>query len=139
MRSLFYCPIADSQIDPTLYCLLQLSAMCGIINVCFIFCMKGKYKMRFTIAIDSFKGSLTSSGAGRAAAEGIRRVYPDAEINIRPIADGGEGTTEALAASLGGTLRTVRAHDALMREVDCTYAVAGKTAVIEMAVAAGLP
>lgn len=95
--------------------------------------------MNITIAIDSFKGSLTSMDAGNAAAEGIRRVYSDAEIAVRPLADGGEGTTEALAVGLGGTLRTVRAHDALMRETDCTYCIAGNTAVIEMAVAAGLP
>ncbi len=95
--------------------------------------------MNVTIAIDSFKGSLTSMEAGTAAAEGIRRVYPDAEIVVRPLADGGEGTTEALAVGLGGTLRTVRAHDALMRETDCTYCIAGNTAVIEMAAAAGLP
>jgi len=95
--------------------------------------------MNITIAIDSFKGSLSSIEAGNAAAEGIKRVIPDAKINIRPIADGGEGTTEALAIGLGGKLRTVRAHDALMREVDCTYCIADKTAVIEMAVAAGLP
>lgn len=95
--------------------------------------------MTVTIAIDSFKGSLGSIEAGNAAAEGIMRVYPHARINVRPIADGGEGTTESLAAALGGVLRTVKAHDALMRETECTYAVAGKTAIIEMAAAAGLP
>ena len=48
--------------------------------------------MKVTIAIDSLKGSLTSLEAGQAAAEGIRRVYEDADICIRPLADGGEGT-----------------------------------------------
>lgn len=95
--------------------------------------------MKVTVAIDSFKGSLSSLEAGNAAAEGIKRVFPDAVINIRPIADGGEGTTEALAIGLGGRLKTVKAHDSLMRETDCTYCIAGSTAVIEMAVAAGLP
>ncbi len=95
--------------------------------------------MEVTIAIDSFKGSLSSLEAGSAAAEGIKRVFPDAVINIRPIADGGEGTTEALAIGLGGRLKTVKAHDSLMRETNCTYCIAGSTAVIEMAVAAGLP
>lgn len=95
--------------------------------------------MKAVIAIDSFKGSLTSIEAGNAAAEGILRVYPDAAVLVRPLADGGEGTTEALAAALNGRLRTVRAHDARMREVDCTYCIADNTAVIEMAVAAGLP
>ncbi len=95
--------------------------------------------MNITIAIDSFKGSLSSIEAGKAATEGFRRVYPDVTTHIRPIADGGEGTCEALAVALNGELRTITAHDALMREVDCTYALAGKTAIIEMAVAAGLP
>jgi len=95
--------------------------------------------MKITIAIDSFKGSLSSLEAGDAAADGIKRVYPDADISIRPIADGGEGTAEALAIGLSGKLRTLKAHDSLMRETDCTYCVAGNTAVIEMAVAAGLP
>ena len=95
--------------------------------------------MKVTIAIDSFKGSLSSLEAGNAAAEGIKRVYPDAEISIRPVADGGEGTTEALAIGLGGRLKTVRVHDSLMRETDCSYCIADSTAVIEMAVAAGLP
>ncbi len=95
--------------------------------------------MRVVTAIDSFKGSLTSIEAGNACAEGIRRAYPDAEILVRPLADGGEGTTEALALGMNGRLRTIRAHDARMREVNCTYCIAGETAVIEMAAAAGLP
>ena len=52
--------------------------------------------MNIVIAIDSFKGSLTSLDAGMAAAEGIVRAIPDAKISVRPIADGGEGTVEAL-------------------------------------------
>lgn len=52
--------------------------------------------MKAVIAIDSFKGSLSSFEAGNSAAEGIRRVYPDAQIEVRPLADGGEGTVEAL-------------------------------------------
>ncbi len=95
--------------------------------------------MNIAIAIDSFKGSLSSPEAGNATADGIRKVFPNAVCHISPLADGGEGTAEALAAALGGTLRTVRAHDALMRETDCTYFVAGNTAIIEMAAAAGLP
>ena len=50
------------------------------------------------IAMDSFKGSLSSSEAGTAVMEGIKRVYPDAEVWVRPLADGGEGTVETLAA-----------------------------------------
>ena len=95
--------------------------------------------MKVVIAIDSFKGSLTSLDAGNACANGILRAYPDAEISVRPLADGGEGTTEALAIGMNGRLRKIKAHDARMREVECTYCIAGNTAVIEMAVAAGLP
>ena len=63
--------------------------------------------MKIVFAIDSFKGSLSSLEAGNAAAEGARRAFPDATCVVRPLADGGEGTVEALAAGLGGELRTV--------------------------------
>ncbi len=61
--------------------------------------------MKVVIAIDSFKGSLSSLEAGRAAAEGIHRVFPNAETIIRPVADGGEGAVDALVAGLNGQLR----------------------------------
>lgn len=64
--------------------------------------------MKVTIAIDSLKGSLTSLEAGQAAAEGIRRVYEDADICIRPLADGGEGTVEAWSAEWAGNLKESR-------------------------------
>ena len=95
--------------------------------------------MTITIAIDSFKGSLSSIDAGNAAAEGIRRVYPDACIHVRPLADGGEGTVEAMAAGLCGIMRTVRVSDPLGRPIDASYCIADNLAVIEMASAAGLP
>ncbi|MBQ8509156.1 MAG: glycerate kinase [Clostridia bacterium] len=96
--------------------------------------------MNILIAIDSFKGSMTSLEAGEAAAEGIRRVIPDAHITVAPLADGGEGTVEALTAGLGGSLRTVRADDPLGRPVDAAYGILpGNVAVIEMAAASGLP
>ena len=97
--------------------------------------------LRVTVAVDSFKGSLTSLEAGEAVEEGIRRACPDAKVRVRPLADGGEGTVDALAAGLGGEKRTVRVCGPLGREqaVDCTYGVIGDLAVIEMAGAAGLP
>lgn len=95
--------------------------------------------MKIVTAIDSFKGSLTSIEAGNAAAEGIRRVYPETEVIVRPMADGGEGTAEALAMGIGGEAREITVHDSLMREVKCKYYKSDKSAVIEMAVAAGLP
>ena len=56
--------------------------------------------MKIVTAIDSFKGSMTSMEAGQAAAEGIHRVDADAEVIVRPLADGGEGTVEALVSIL---------------------------------------
>ena len=85
------------------------------------------------VAVDSFKGSLTSLEAGEAVEEGIKRACPDAKVRVRPLADGGEGTVDALAAGLGGEKRTVRVCGPLGREqaVDCTYGVIGDLAVID--------
>lgn len=96
--------------------------------------------MKVTIAIDSMKGSLTSLEAGQAAAEGIKRVYDDADICVRPLADGGEGTVEALTRGMGGTLRRITVTGPLGRPVECEYGIIeeNKTAVVEMAGAAGI-
>lgn len=97
--------------------------------------------MKAVIAIDSFKGSMSSIEAGKAAAKGIRRVYPGAETVIYPLADGGEGTVRALAQGLGGRLESVMVTGPLGSPVVCEYAIVEKlekTAVIEMAGAAGL-
>ena len=96
--------------------------------------------MKITIAIDSFKGSLTSLEAGRAVADGIRKVYPKAETCIRPLADGGEGTVEALTQGMGGTIQNIRVTGPLGEPVDCQYGMMEetKTAVMEMAAAAGI-
>ncbi len=95
--------------------------------------------MKIVIAIDSFKGSLSSIEAGNATAEGISRVYPHAEIAVYPLADGGEGTTDALVSGLGGMLRTVNVCDPLGRDISAKYGILpDTTAVIEMASAAGL-
>lgn len=95
--------------------------------------------MKTVIAIDSFKGSLSSVMAGRAASDGIRRVFSDGEFIVRPIADGGEGTVEALTEGLGGTLRTVRVMGPLGTATQAQYGIVdGKTAVMEMSAAAGI-
>lgn len=95
--------------------------------------------MKTVIAIDSFKGSISSAEAGNAAAEGIKRVYPDAEITVRPLADGGEGTCEALVTGLNGTYREITVSDPLGRPVSAVYGILpDKTAVIEMAAASGI-
>ena len=96
--------------------------------------------MQIVIAMDSFKGSLSSVEAGNAAAQGIRRVYPDADIIVCPLADGGEGTTQALVTGLHGTYRSVTVQDPLGRPIRASYGILpDQTAVIEMAAASGLP
>lgn len=94
--------------------------------------------MKAVIAIDSFKGSLSSFEAGNSAAEGIRRVYPDAQIEVRPLADGGEGTVEALTLGCAGQLTTVTVTGPLGKPVSCQYGIVDstRTAIIEMSGAA---
>lgn len=94
--------------------------------------------MKVIIAIDSFKGCLTSKQANEAAAEGIRRVCPDAEVVEIPVSDGGEGYMEAFYAAIGGTLEEVTVRDPLMRPVTAKYLLHDEMAVIEMAQASGL-
>lgn len=94
--------------------------------------------MKFIIAIDSFKGCLTSIEANQAAAEGIRKVHPDAEIVQVPVSDGGEGFMEAFLAAIGGELVKVPVKDPLMRPIIAKYLLHGKMAVIEIAQASGL-
>lgn len=97
--------------------------------------------MKAVIAIDSLKGSLSSMEAGNSVAEGIRRVYKDPEIKVAPLADGGEGTVEALSDGMGGRKYSVLVTGPLGDPVWCEYGImeSTKTAVIEMAGAAGLP
>lgn len=96
--------------------------------------------MKTVIAIDSFKGSLSSLEAGRAAAEGIKRVFPDAVTRVCPLADGGEGTVETLISGMGGTICHLAVTGPLGETVIGKYGVLedGVTAVVEMADAAGI-
>lgn len=95
--------------------------------------------MKVLIAIDSFKGSLSSLEAGRAAERGILRAMPDADVTVKPLADGGEGTAEALITGMGGRTQSVTVHDPLGREITAEYGILPDgTAVMEMAAAAGL-
>lgn len=100
--------------------------------------ISGSDEMNVVIAIDSFKGSLTSMQAGNAAAKGIKRVCPDADITVRPLADGGEGTVDALVSGLGGEFRSVQVTDPCGRPVTARYGKIGNTAVMEMSAAAGI-
>ena len=94
--------------------------------------------MKVIIAIDSFKGCLTSKQANEAAAEGIRRVCPNAKIVEIPVSDGGEGYMEAFHAAIGGSLEEVVVRDPLMRPITAKYLLHDEMAVIEIAQASGL-
>ena len=95
---------------------------------------------RLTIAIDSFKGSLSSREVAEAFAEGWHEVLPDCEIATLPIADGGEGTLEALVGAMGGEYIEVGVHDPLLRPIKAKYGIIGEgqSAIIELASASGL-
>ncbi|OXM99941.1 glycerate kinase [Bifidobacterium vansinderenii] len=113
--------------------------------------------MKFVIAPDSFKGCMTAKQAAEAMRAGLRRVFPDAEYVMVPMADGGEGTVQSLVDATGGALRQARVLDPLQRETVAEYGLlgaaagtgaadagadetesAGPTAVIEMAAASGI-
>lgn len=96
--------------------------------------------MKIVIASDSYKGALDSSQANEAMRKGVLRVFEDAEIKCIPIADGGEGTVDAVMTCCGGSYcyETVTGPDG--REVIARYGILpDKSAVIEMAAASGLP
>ena len=96
---------------------------------------------KIVIALDSFKGCLTSAEAGEAAAQGVRAACPECRTIVLPVADGGEGMLDVLLAASNGKRITVRAHDPLMQPCDASYGISGdgNTAFIEMAAISGLP
>ena len=94
--------------------------------------------MKIIVAIDSFKGCLTSAEANQAASEGISSKIPYAEVVQVPVSDGGEGWLEAFKAAIGGELVSVNVKDPLLRPIVAQYLVQGDTAVIEIAKASGL-
>lgn len=96
--------------------------------------------MNIVIAVDSFKGSLSSLEAGNSIREGIHKVMPDAQVSVHPLADGGEGTVEALTLGMHGRMEKVVVSDPLGRPVEAAYGIIDrtKTAVIEIAAAAGI-
>lgn len=96
--------------------------------------------MKIVVAIDSFKGSLSSLEAGTAIKNGIHLADPSADIHICPLADGGEGTLDALVQSLGGEKRSIQVTGPLGESVEAKYGILSdqKTAILEIASAAGL-
>lgn len=103
--------------------------------------------MKVVFAMDSMKGSISSIDFGNAAAEGLKRAIPDAEYEVKPLADGGEGTVNALTMGMGGSFENIEVTGPLGNKILATYGIADltdesetihKTAIIEISAAAGL-
>ena len=96
--------------------------------------------MRVILAPDKFRGSLTARQVTNAMEEGVRQVWPDAELVALPLADGGEGTAQVLTEATSGTWHTAVVSDPLGRPVEAGFGLSGDghTAFIEMAAASGL-
>src|SRR3989442_11079342 len=96
--------------------------------------------MKVVVAPNSFKGSLSASEAAAAIARGVRAAIPDAEVVEIPVADGGEGTVDALVSSRKGTYKDVEVEGPLSDPVRATYGLidGGRTGVVELASASGL-
>ena len=90
--------------------------------------------MRILIAPDKFKGSLSAPAAAEAIARGLRAVWPDAQLDFAPIADGGEGFAESLAVALGAEWVSVASEDAIGRPIEARYAwlPGERLAILEM-------
>jgi len=96
--------------------------------------------MRFLFASDSFKGTISSARAGELLREAAHATFPDVHTHILEVADGGEGTVDAIVAATGGTKRSVQVTGPLGVPTDATYGLLSKRqAIIEMAAASGLP
>jgi glycerate kinase len=96
--------------------------------------------MKIVVAPDSFKGSLTAVEVSDAIGQGVREIFPEAEIVKIPMADGGDGTVQCLVNATGGEILRKKVTGPLGDEVLASYGILGdkKTAVIEMAEASGL-
>ena len=96
--------------------------------------------MKIVVAPNSFKGSLSASQAAAAIARGVREARPEADVVEIPVADGGEGTVDALASAKKGTYLSVEVEGPLGGSVRATYGLidAGSTGVVELASASGL-
>lgn len=94
---------------------------------------------KYVLAVDSFKGCLTSEEAETAVASALRHYCDDAEVVALPVSDGGEGMLAAFTAAMGGRIENVWVHDPMMRRVEAAYGVTSDgTAIIEVAEACGL-
>src|SRR5713226_1953848 len=96
--------------------------------------------MKIVVAPNSFKGSLTAAEAASAIARGVREALPDAEVVEVPVADGGDGTVEALVSARKGTFHSVQVEGPLGDPVQAMYGLidGGRSGVVELASASGL-
>ena len=96
--------------------------------------------LKIVVAPNAFKGTLTAPQAAAAIARGVRQVFPDAEVVEVPVADGGDGTVEALVTALHGERRSVRVEGPLGDPVEAAYGLvdSGRTGVVELALSSGL-
>lgn len=94
--------------------------------------------MKILVSLDSFKGSLESIEAGNAVREGILEVYKDANVIVKPLADGGEGTVSALVTGLDGEFIYTNVTGPDLRDVKARYGVVGEQVIMEMAESSGL-
>lgn len=96
--------------------------------------------MKFVIAPDSFKGSLTAKQVGLSIKKGISKIYPQAQFELVPMADGGEGTVQALTDATNGKLVQTQVTDPLGKQIEAAYGILGNSeiAVIEMSAASGI-
>lgn len=96
--------------------------------------------MKFVIAPDSYKGCLRSIEVCQYLAEGIKQICPDAEIVKLPMADGGEGSVEAVVSATNGKLISLDVHNPLGKIIEAQYGILGngETAIMEMASASGI-
>lgn len=95
---------------------------------------------KFVIAVDSFKGSLSTFQSAKAIEEAIKQVFQVVQVHISPVADGGEGTVEAITSSQFGEIVEVKVHNPIGKIITANYGFIPKTktAVIEMSAAAGI-
>ncbi|MBQ5381709.1 MAG: glycerate kinase, partial [Ruminococcus sp.] len=95
--------------------------------------------MKLLFVSDSFKGSLSSSETAALLTKAAKEVFDSCTCMSLPVADGGEGTVEAVTAATHGKIITAEVRDPLMRRIKARYGISGSNAIIEMAAASGLP
>ena len=96
--------------------------------------------MKIVVAPQAFKGSISAVDAGQAMREGVLRVFADAEVEVTPVADGGDGTLQTLVGLTGGSVRSASVTGPLGERIDAQWGALGdgNTAMIEMARTSGL-